>query len=233
MLYAKQLQYFCTLRYSIYTMKHLYLSAILILITFSLSAQEFYGGILAGFNGSQIDHDGASGYHKMGLVGGVWIQRDLSPNWYLGMELKINQKGMRIKPSKENNLKKYIFRLNYIDLPVLIGYTYDPRVSFFGGFSFGHLFHEPYGIDNYGVESFEQYDNISNWEAGMFAGIKTDFEELINRGWAKNFSLEVRFQYSLVSIDKYHDFYMQYSNSIGKFNNVISTVLYYQIEWEM
>ncbi|MCF8362813.1 MAG: PorT family protein [Prolixibacteraceae bacterium] len=211
-------------------MKKLYILITLLLVTFGLSAQEFYGGVLAGFNGSQIDHDGAGGYHKMGLVGGAWVQRDLSPNWYWGMELKVNQKGMRIKPTKENNQKKYIYRLNYIDLPMLIGYTYDTRFSFFGGFSFGYLFNK-HGIDNYGVDSYVEYDNITNWEAGMFAGIKTDFKELVKRDWAQNFSLEVRFQYSLVSIDQYHDFFTQYSNSIGKFNNVISTVLYYQIEW--
>jgi hypothetical protein len=209
-------------------MKKFYILITLSLLTFGLSAQEFYGGVLAGFNGSQIDHDGAGGYHKMGLVGGAWVQRDLSPNWYWGMELKVNQKGMRIKPTKENNQKKYIYRLNYIDLPVLIGYSYDPTFSFFGGLSFGYLFNKN-AYDNYGKVLAVNNDNITNWEAGMFTGIKTDFEELVNRPWAENFSLEVRFQYSLVSIDEYHDFFTQYKSSIGKFNNVISTVLYYQI----
>jgi hypothetical protein len=209
-------------------MKKFYILITLSLLTFGISAQEFYGGVLAGFNGSQIDHDGAGGYHKMGLVGGAWVQRDLSPNWYWGMELKVNQKGMRIKPTKENNQKKYIYRLNYIDLPVLIGYSYDPTFSFFGGLSFGYLFNKN-AYDNYGKVLAVNNDNITNWEAGMFTGIKTDFEELVNRPWAENFSLEVRFQYSLVSIDEYHDFFTQYKSSIGKFNNVISTVLYYQI----
>ncbi|MDA3816796.1 MAG: porin family protein [Prolixibacteraceae bacterium] len=209
-------------------MKKFYILITLSLLTFGISAQEFYGGVLAGFNGSQIDHDGAGGYHKMGLIGGAWVQRDLSPNWYWGMELKVNQKGMRIKPTKENNQKKYIYRLNYIDLPVLIGYSYDPTFSFFGGLSFGYLFNKN-AYDNYGKVLAVNNDNITNWEAGMFTGIKTDFEELVNRPWAENFSLEVRFQYSLVSIDEYHDFFTQYKSSIGKFNNVISTVLYYQI----
>jgi len=211
-------------------MKHLYTFTILLFITFSLPAQEFYGGVLAGFNGSQIDHDGAGGYHKMGLVGGAWIQRDLSPNWYWGMELKVNQIGMRIKPTKENNQKKYIYRLNYIDLPVLFGYSYDPVFSFFGGLSFGYLFNKN-AYDNYGKVPSVSNDDITNWELGMFTGIKTDFKELVNSQWTENLSLEVRFQYSIVSIDNYHDFFTQYSNSIGKFNNVISTVLYYQIDW--
>lgn len=211
-------------------MKHISIFFILLLTTFSLSAQEFYGGLLAGFNGSQIDHDNNSGYHKMGLVGGAWVQRDLSTDWYWGMELKVNQKGMRIKPTKENGQAKYVYRLNYIDLPVLIGYGYDPTFSFFGGLSFAYLFNK-HGIDNFGIDSYVQYDNISNWELSMFAGIKVNFRELINQPWAERLTLETRFQYSALSIDEYHDLFTRYKSSIGKFNNVISSALYYRIEW--
>lgn len=211
-------------------MKKIYILTILTLSILSLSAQEFYGGILAGFNGSQIDHDYNSGYHKMGLIGGAWVQRDLTPEIYWGMELKINQKGMRIRPTKKNEQTKYVYRLNYIDLPVLFGYSYDPTFSFFGGLSFGYLFNKN-AYDNYGKDLSIKNDNISNWELGMFAGIRVNFKELVNQSWAERLTLETRFQYSAMSIDEYHDLFTQYRSSIGKFNNVISTVLYYRIEW--
>ncbi|MDA3879585.1 MAG: porin family protein [Prolixibacteraceae bacterium] len=211
-------------------MKKFYILILLTITTFTLPAQEFYGGMLAGFNGSQIDHDTHSGYHKMGLIGGAWVQRDLSPNWYWGMELKVNQKGMRIRPTKDNGQTKYVYRLNYIDLPVLIGYSYDPTFSFFGGLSFGYLFNKN-AYDNYGKVLAVNDDNITNWELGMFAGIKVNFKELVNQSWAERLTLETRFQYSAMSIDEYHDFFTRYKSSIGKFNNVISTVLYYRIEW--
>lgn len=193
-----------------------------------LFAQEFYGGILAGFNGSQVEGDLSSGYNKMGLIGGTWVQRDLNENFYWGMELKLNQKGSRLLPTKKNDYSKYVFRLNYIDLPVLIGYRYK-QFSFFTGLSFGYLF-EKNIHDNYEEDLSIFYDYISKWELGMFAGIKVDLDQLIQRNWARNFILETRFQYSVLSIDDAHDFFFDYW-SIGQFNNVISTVLYYRIEW--
>lgn len=193
------------------------------------SAQEFYGGVLAGFNGSQVEGDLASGYNKMGLEAGVWTQRDFSDKMYWGAELKVNQKGSRIVPTRKNGYRKYVYRLNYIDLPVWIGYQVLPDISVFTGLSYGYLFHKS-GIDNYGIDPTVLYDNISNWELGMFLGFKVDFERIVERHWAKNFLLETRFQYSALSIHNNHDPFIYYF-SAGQFNNVISTVLYYKIEW--
>lgn len=197
-------------------------------MTLGISAQEFYGGILAGFNGSQVHNDKAYGYNKLGAVAGVWVQRDISPNFYWGMELKLNQKGSRKFPTRYDNWK-YVFRLNYIDLPVLVGYQYKPYLSFFTGMSYGYLFSKSVR-DNFGLLPVDQYANISDWEMGMFAGVKIDFDQLVEKEWARRLILETRFQYSVFSIDKAHDLFSYYL-SIGQFNNVLSTVLYYRIEW--
>jgi len=194
-----------------------------------LPAQEFYGGALAGFNGSQVNGDYASGYNKMGLVAGAWVQRDVSKDIYWGMELKINQKGSRIMPTVKNGNWKYVYRLNYIDLPVLVGYHYKPYMSFFTGLSYGYLFHKS-GYNNYGLDPTVEFYNLSKWEMGMFVGLKVGLEQLVDKPWAKNFMLETRFQYSVLSIDKAHDLFTYYL-AIGQYNNVISTVLYYRMEW--
>lgn len=208
----------------------LFISVFLFLfISFHVSAQEFYGGVLAGFNGSQVEGDLTSGFNKMGLMAGVWTQRDFSEKFYWGMELKINQKGSRIMPTTRNGNWKYVYRLNYIDLPVLVGYHYKPYLSFFTGLSYGYLFNKN-GYNSFGVDPTVAYDYISDWEMGMFAGIKVDFERLVEQEWARKFMLETRFQYSLLSIDNAHDFFTYYL-SIGQYNNVISTVLYYRIDW--
>lgn len=209
-------------------MKKSFTLIIVLFIAGTLYAQEFYGGILAGFNGSQVEGDLSSGYNKMGIIGGAWVQRDLNENFYWGMELKFNQKGSRILPTRKNDYWKYVYRLNYIDLPVLVGYKYK-SFSFFCGLSFGYLMNKN-GYNNFGEDPSVMYDYISKWEMGMFAGIKVDFDQLVQQNWARNFMLETRFQYSVLSIDNAHDFFFDYY-SIGQFNNVISTVLYYRIEW--
>ena len=194
----------------------------------SLFSQEFYGGVLGGFNGSKVRNDRSLGYNKMGLIAGAWVQRDINENFYWGMEIKINQKGSRKVPTKDDPLK-YVYRLNYIDLPVLFGYQYKPYISFFAGLSYGYLFNKN-SYDVYGFDPLAEYTNISNWELGMFAGIKVDFDQLVKKEWARKFMLETRFQNSVLSIDKSHEFFTYYL-AIGQYNNVISTVLYYRIEW--
>lgn len=209
-------------------MKKLYLIAsTFIFISLASFSQEFYGGLLAGFNGSQVEGDFASGYNKMGVIGGAWVQRDLSPKLYWGMELKVNQKGSRIKPTRKNNYTKFLYRLNYIDLPVLIGYKLKPYLSVFGGASYGYLFTKPRVYDNYGL-SPTQYDYITDWELGGFLGIKVDLDRLVDRRWANHFQLETRIQHSLLSIDTDHKFLINYY-TISQFNQVISTVIYYRI----
>ena len=75
--------------------------------------------------------------------------------------------------------------------------------------------------------------DITNWELGILAGIKVRLQKLINRTWAENFTLDTRLQYSAFSIDKNHDFFMGNKGYLrdSNYNNVISTTLFYRIEW--
>lgn len=205
----------------------IFLLLILSTTFFGLRAQEFKGGVLAGFNGSQVEGDASSGYKKLGLTGGAWIQRDVSERVYWGMELKVNQKGSR-KWVAQNSNWKYVFRINYIDLPVMAGFRIQPDWSVFGGLSFGYVFNM-HSKSSYGDEPTDLY-NIAPWELGMFAGIRVDFERLMRRNWAKRLQLETRFHYSALSIDENHDLFTKYFSN-GQFNNVISTVLYYRMDW--
>lgn len=209
-------------------MKRLLFVLLLISCSTSLYSQEFYGGLLAGFNGSKVNGDRAFGYNKMGLIGGAWVQRNTSDNFYWGMELKVNQKGSRIFPTIRNGNWKYVLRLNYVDLPVWVGYQHKPYLSFFTGLSYGYLFNK-HGYDSFGKSPVDDY-KITNWELGMFAGLRVDFQRLVERDWAQKFILETRFQYSILSIDTAHDFFTYYL-STGQYNNVISTVLYYRMDW--
>jgi hypothetical protein len=212
-------------------MKHLVLTFLIAMALLTVYPQGFYGGVLAGFNGSQVEGDIASGYNKMGIVGGAWVHRDLTSRFFWGMELKFNQKGSRVLPNKRNDYHKYVYRLNYIDLPVLAGYNHFDQFSVYGGLSYGYLINKS-GYDNFGLDPMIQYDYISDWEIGMLTGIKVNFEQLVQQSWAKNFTLEARLQFSMFSIDDKHDFFTK-NFSVGQYNNVISTVLLYRIDRPM
>ena len=184
---------------------------------------------MAGFNGSQVEGDKSSGYQKMGFVGGAWTQTDVNEKVYWGLELKFNQKGSRINPTAKNGYYKYIYRLNYIDLPVLAGYRINDKVSAFAGLSLGVLLSKS-GYDLYGPDPTIAYSSLHDWELGMLAGIKVDLDQILQYDWARKFVFDIRFQYSMLSIyQDYSPFFSYYT--LGQFNNMISMALFYRIDF--
>jgi hypothetical protein len=200
--------------------KLLFILPLLILSICSL-AQNFDGGILLGLNGSQLDGDGFRGYNKPGLVAGMWMQTNAMEQIFWGAELKYNQKGSRKNPTRLNP-DRFTYYVNYVDLPILIGYRYQPYLSFIGGMSFNYLINS--GASSYMVQKIEGFDYIDNWELGLLGGVKVDFDRIIDQSWAENFIMDVRINYSLFSI--YDE--QKYNFARGLYNNSISFVLYYQ-----
>jgi len=205
------------------------LFCVFFVITLPLFAQKFDGGILAGFNGSQVrGHIQSNGFHKMGLLGGAWVQSKIGDDFYWNMELKYSQKGFRVNPTIKNGGYLYIYRLNYIDLPVAFGYQYNENFSLFAGLSFNYLISKS-AEDNY--SRFEIENGMLNWETAIFTGIRVNFNQLIKKEWAKKFKLDFRYQFSAVPVyttNKKLFYYSPYS----QFNSVISTALYYTFEWQ-
>jgi hypothetical protein len=199
-----------------------------VLIVSSLHAQRFYGGVMGGFNGSQVEGDMAYGYHKLGGVLGAWVATDLGEQMYWSMEVKYSEKGSRIIPSKKNDYWKYIYRLNYAELPLLLGYRYDENVSLFAGFSFNYLIYR-YGEDSWGVDPsfFDLKLNKVDYEFLM--GIRANFDLLVNKDWARRTELDFRWQHSIVPF-YYFGKAARYIDT-GQFNNLFSTTLLYRIEW--
>lgn len=196
-------------------------------LSFNLYAQRFYGGVLGGFNGSQVDGDHTGGFHKLGASVGVWTATDINENFYWSMELKYNEKGSRIQPTKKNDYRKYIYRLNYIDLPVTLGYKYDDNLKFFAGASAGYLVHK-YGEDNMGQDPNDFFATIDAFDFDIVLGMKVDFSLFIDQPWAHRTQLDFRWQHSIVPFVDYGS--AQRYRDTGQFNNFLSTTLFYQIE---
>ncbi|MCB0556047.1 MAG: hypothetical protein KDD02_21045, partial [Phaeodactylibacter sp.] len=77
----------------------LFLAVLFLLFTVSLSAQttgperRFEGGLVAGFNMSQIDGDLLHGFHKLGFNAGGRVNALLNERWRIGLELLFSQQG--------------------------------------------------------------------------------------------------------------------------------------------
>jgi hypothetical protein len=117
---------------------------IIFLLIFTLTAitlrsQNFNGGILAGVAGTQVAGDGYYGFHKAGIFAGGFVNYQISEHSAFQMEIEFFQKGSRENPDSANNYNQYLFRVNYIELPVLYHYIVNKRFIIEAGPSCGFL----------------------------------------------------------------------------------------------
>ena len=196
-----------------------------VLMTFLLSmwgmAQRFEGGVLAGFNGTQVAGDAYEGYNKPGILAGAYIQTDLAPAVFAGMELKFSQKGSRSRQTPQNPAPdKYIMRLNYADLPVFFGFRTNDVISVIGGASFGYLI-SSVEINEDGKFPPEDQVPFNNLDLQPFLGFRFDITDKIKT--------DLRLAYSVLPVRGKPDNDLWYWRQ-NQFNNVISFALYYRLD---
>jgi hypothetical protein len=187
-----------------------------------LFAQRFEGGVIGGFNASQVSGDQYKGYHKPGIAIGGYVQTDLSRTVYAGMELKLMQKGSRnIDSLAMEGQIKYIMRLNYVDIPVYLGIRTSEKISLLIGLSPGYLFsgteYNDYG--KFGVNDQKPFNEL-------------DLQGLIGFRFqiTKRLFIDLRGQYSLLPIREQTGDPLWYWKS-NQFNNLLSTTVMYRLDF--
>ena len=183
------------------------------------SAQRFNAGVLAGFNGTQVEGDTYKGYNKPGILAGFYVETDIAPAIFLAMELKYSQKGARNRPTVKLP-EKYILRLDYIDIPIYMAFRTSDRGSLLAGVSTGYLFHSK-EFDNNGELPTEDRYAFNNFDLQPFIGFQFDFLDKVKA--------DLRFALSVLPVREHHgDDPTTYYWHNNQFNNVISLALYYQ-----
>jgi len=120
-------------------MKRLYplLIAGALLFTLPALSQKFNGGLMLGIAGTQVAGDTYSGFHKAGLFAGGFVNLQISPRSIFQMELEYFQKGSRENPDSTNNFTEYLFRANYVEMPILYQFVITDRFQVEAGPSLG------------------------------------------------------------------------------------------------
>lgn len=119
-------------------------------------AQQFHGGITGGVAGTQVAGDSYSGYDKAGIFFGGYINTDISKRSALQLELTFFQKGSRANPDSTNNFNQYLFRANYVELPILYEFK-TGKFRFLAGPSLGFL------MSYYEEANYQRLDNLENY----------------------------------------------------------------------
>lgn len=100
--------------------------------------QTFRASLLAGVNLSQIDGDDLLGFHQPGWNGGLRVVAVLSPRWRVGPELLFSQQGAKRNRNSLNISDFDRFRLNTVELPLMLYYK-DWRLNAEAGGSYQRL----------------------------------------------------------------------------------------------
>lgn len=202
--------------------KLLTLAAFLVFVAQFSFGQRFEGGVLGGLNASQVDGDTYSGYHKPGIVLGGFVQTDLSRSVYAGMELKFAQKGARNRDSLATDGQiKYIMRLNYVDLPVYLGFRTSDKISFLVGMSAGYLL-SGNEYNDYGKFPPEDQNEFSPIDVQALLGFRFQI--------TRRLYIDLRGQYSVVPIREQSGNALWYWKS-NQFSNVLNTTVLYRLDF--
>lgn len=182
--------------------------------------QQFDAGLIAGFNATQVEGDDYRGYNKPGILAGLFVQTDLNPDFFASLEIKYSQKGSRnrLLPD-ETDITKYIMRLGYAEVPVLIGYRTNEWGAVVGGVSAGYLLHAG-EYDEYGLFPPQDRHEFNRFDIQPFVGFQF--------GLMEQLKLDLRLAFSVLPIrDHPGEDATTYYWLNHQFNNVLSLALYY------
>ena len=112
-------------------MKRILAIVLFSLIHYFVFSQSIKGGLIAGFNATQVDGDEVYGFRKYGLNAGACAIVPLWNNFSFTIETLYNQKGSYQRPQYADTLSgEYKLILKYLDVPVLIHYNDKDIIKF-------------------------------------------------------------------------------------------------------
>lgn len=152
----------------------------------------------AGIVGSQVDGDTYGGYNKMGYFAGIGINRKLSRAVEAEFALTFLQKGARKNYQTDSasiaagNLTFYLFRLNYVEIPVGFKFNFQKKFKAEVGGAFAYLI-------QWSEQSQYGYYNIyvpKNYDISAYIGLGYKIGE--------NMLVNLRAEYSIPPFRPYY-----------------------------
>ena len=192
------------------------------LLTFSIQAQNFGGGIILGLSTSQVGGDDLGGFNKAGLLAGVYANKSISPLLSFQMEMTFIQKGSnnpKMNDYEHKNVGRPDISLSYIEVPLLLQYKQSEVLEIEGGVLSAYL------IDGYYNDLTSKMPNEKNpfisYDIGLFLGLDYKYSD--------NISVNTRICNSVLPIgsEDYDGVNSYNSNRKGKYNSVLSFALHY------
>ena len=191
-------------------------------LTFSIQAQDFGGGVILGLSTSQVGGDNLAGFHKAGLLLGVFANKSITELLSFQMEMTYIQKGSN-NPNMNNpehpNDSKQDISLSYIEVPLLLQYHQSDKLKIEGGVLTAYLVDGHY--NDFNGKMPNEPNPFIDYDIGLLLGIDYKYSE--------NISLNTRIGNSILPIgsEDYENQVPYNSSKKGKYNSVLSFALHY------
>lgn len=146
----------------------------------SLDAQPLNAGVYAGINASQVTGDSYSGFNKLGLNAGFFVNQLIDYDIYWQAELRYSSRGVYQGPTDNSNT---LYKSGYyiLELPLSVHYLYDGRVMVELGTSPELLLGTRFW-DEYGLMDPSTYPENRRFGLSVFGGIGFWFNNKIMAG---------------------------------------------------
>ncbi len=186
-----------------------------------LAQRQFHAGIAAGISATQYDGDTYSGYDKLGLNGGGFVNTSIGEKWDLQFEILYFQKGAKKLPHfDKGDYSEYLLKLDYIEVPILLRWNLSDKFTAEGGLGIGRL-----------IRQYEEENYVPKPVSSMNAPFtNTEFSYDLGVGYKiiPNLSFNWRFTYSLFTMRGERPKWLGiYSYFAGEFNNCMAFTLRY------
>jgi len=189
-------------------------------------AQRFTGKLIAGINGAQIDGDGFGGFYQAGLLAGFGADFKINDRWSFGPEFLYSGKGSRVTLDQieQFGFPRVIYKLNYVDIPIIATCKIRDGFRVLGGFSVNYLLVAE--IDNGGnfgfVDSKHLFENF-------------DYQALIGMEYEvfDNIWLQGRWSYSVISTNKAGPNSVGFPTITGRQGGFFNNLLQFSLRFDL
>ena len=190
----------------------------LFILTAPLSGQQFNAGFFGGINVSQVNGDSYTGFNKLGLNAGFFVNRLIENHIYWQVEIKYGARGVYQGPSDADpSLHKSAYHI--VELPLSVNYLFDEKIMVELGTSPEVLITTRYWDEN-GLLNSSSYPENRRFGLSVFAGIGYWFNDRMMAG--------LRYTNSAIPFRDPEEWNNpQYR---GSFHNVISVSLVFRIK---
>jgi hypothetical protein len=192
---------------------------LLTVILFNSSYSQINIGLKSGINITTTRDLIAFPRNRLAWHAGGFVTIALSDKFHLQPELLYSTKGNR--SYNQIGDSKLVTRMNYINMPILLGWRIDNKTTFTSGIELGYLVSVHHIILSARENLNESKNYPSKFDAGIAIGIKHAF--------IKNMGVEVRYNYGLRTLYAVDALGNRYSNTKGA-NRVLNIGVYYLLK---